>query len=102
MLELTWLFLLALAHVALLASVGLGFTRIPEMLVVIGAFVALILFAVVAISSSNVQVVTDSGTVTKSQPAAGWYAYGMAMISLIVAVAATIAWLPDSSDINVS
>ncbi|QSG02519.1 hypothetical protein [Natranaeroarchaeum sulfidigenes] len=105
MLEFTWLFLFALAHAALTISIGLGFSaRVHEMMVVIAAFVSLILFAIVAIASTNVQVVTDSGTVTQSQPAAGWYAYGMALISLIIAVAATMVWLPDSEDImnNVS
>lgn len=104
MLELTWLFLFALAHAGLATSIGLGFTRVHEMTVVIAAFISLILFAIVAISSSNVQVITDSGTVTQSQPAAGWYAYGMGLISLIIAVAATMVWLPDTEDVmnNVS
>lgn len=105
MLELTWLFLFALAHAALATSITLGFAPgVNEMTVVIAAFVAIILFAIVAISSSNVQVITDSGAVTQAQPAAGWYAYGMALISLIIAVAATMVWLPDSQEVmkNVS
>lgn len=100
MLESHHLFVLALAHVALFAAVGAGFTPRVEA-VVAAAFGAVILFAWAAIASTNIQIVTNSGTVvTQSQPAVGWYAYGMAFISLILAVASTLTWLPTDTEVS--
>lgn len=97
MLENVWLFLLGVAHIALATAVGAGFSaRVREVYIVSAAFLGLVLFSVAAVASANVEVVTNTGEVVhRAQPAAGWYSWGMASISLIVAVAATLVGLQE-------
>lgn len=94
MLETTYHFMLVAAHVAILGALGLGFTTRDD-LIAASSFVAMLLFSWVAIASTNVVTITNSGSrVVTEQPAVGWYAYGLAFLSFALAVYATLQWLP--------
>lgn len=96
MLETTWLFVLAAAHVTGLGAVLLGFRVDWAEVVTIAALLSFVLFGIAAMGATNVEVVTDSGqTVRQAQPGMGWYAMGMALLAGIVAVAAGLEWLKD-------
>jgi hypothetical protein len=98
MLESHHLFVLVLAHLAIATTVVVGFTA-REWAVAVTAFVAMVLFAWAAIASTNITIITDSGSVvTRQQPAIGWYAYGMAFISLILGIVAVLTWLPTGKE----
>lgn len=54
-----------------------------------------VVFAIVAISSENVQTVTNDGTVvTQSESAIGIYAFMLALLSFILTVYLILSWLP--------
>lgn len=92
MLETTWLFVLALAHLTGLGAVVVG-TRSESPASIAGALLAFVLFALAAMGATNVEVVTQTGsTVRQAHPGMGWYALGMALLSGVVAVYATLAW----------
>lgn len=98
MLETHHVLVLALAHAAIIATVLVGFTS-RTWAVAIAAFTGMVLFAWAAVASANIEIVTETGTtVTRQQPAVGWYAYGMAFISLIIGVVAVLTWLPNPKE----
>lgn len=103
MLETTWLFVLVLGHVAVVSAVLLGFRDgVWGPVVIVAALLGLVLFAIGSMGATNVEVIAQDGsTVSQAQPAMGWYAMGMALVSGVVAVVGSLAWLqPDQDNIN--
>lgn len=99
MLETTFLFVLGLGHVAVIAAILLGFRETWGPVVVASALLAVVLFGMAAMGATNVEIITDSGeTVSNPQPGVGYYAMGMAMLSGIVAMLAGVASLKDQEE----
>lgn len=97
MMQGTWHLLLILAHALLLAGILTGESQtqwLAPPLTVGSAFV----FALASIYANSVEVATQTGIETTSEPAIGIYALVLAAIAFIVALAMTFQFLPVSGD----
>jgi len=59
------------------------------------------LFLTGAIQASDIQVVTDTGTTTVSEPTIGIISGIMALLAFALALVMTVRWFPSAGDTNV-
>ena len=95
MMQSTFHLLLLLGLAALVVALYLSeSTRTPSYLAPPTMLGAAFLMVVVAVQSSSVQVATDQGIETTSEPVIGAIATILAIIAFILALVMTIRWLP--------
>ena len=94
MMQSTWHLLLLLAHASILAGLFCSEGSWPQWLAVPLTFLSAVLFAFAAIYASSLQIATDSGIESTSEPAIGIYAFGLATIAFILAIVMALNWLP--------
>jgi len=58
------------------------------------------LFLIGAIQASDIQVVTDTGTTTVSEPTIGIIAGIMSLLAFALALVMTVRWFPTAGDTN--
>ena len=93
MLQTTFLFTLILAHIAIGIAILLD-SRGGHWMASLSALLATVLFGIAAINAESIQVATDAGLETTSEPVIGIYAFMFAVISLVITVVLVIEWLP--------
>lgn len=93
MMQSTWHVFLILGHVMLVAGLYTGEKR-PQWLAAPLTLGAAFVFALVSVYSSTVEVATQSGIETTSEPAIGIYALIAAAIAFVLAVAMAIRYIP--------
>jgi hypothetical protein len=92
MMQSTWHLLLAIGHVGLVAGVVVGESRgrsWPAPPLTLGAGMVL---SVAALYASEIEVVTEQGIITTSEPFIGIYALGLAIVSFILGLLMTLQW----------
>lgn len=90
----TWHLLLVLGHVALLGGVLCSEGRWPSWLAMPLTYLSAVAFTFAAIYAASLEVATDTGIESTSEPAIGIYAFGLAIIAFALAVVMTLSWLP--------
>lgn len=96
MMQATWHVFLVLAHLMLVAGLYTG-ERQPQWLAPPLTLGAAFTFALVSVYSSTVEVATQSGIETTSEPAIGIYALIGTAIALVLALVMTIRFLPQAT-----
>jgi len=101
MMQGTFHFLLALALALFVISLAISESRRavswPAPPAALGSA---FLFLVAAIQASDIQVTTDTGTTTVSEPTIGIIAGIMALLAFLLALVMTIRWFPSAGDTN--
>jgi len=93
MMQSTWHLLLALGHLALIMGVVLSESQARSWPAPPLTLTAGLLLAVAALYSSEIEVATDSGIETVSEPFIGIYAFGVAIVAFLLGVLMTVRWL---------
>ena len=98
MMQSTFVLFLALAHVSGLAALWMSESTPFQWLASPAMFISSLLFGFVSLSASNVEQVTQSGTVVSTtEPGVGVYAFGLGTIAFVLTLVMLLNWIPTPS-----
>jgi flagellar biogenesis protein FliO len=94
MMQSTFHLMLALALVLFVVSLVVSETRVVSWPAPPAALGSAFLFLIGSIQASSIQVVTDTGTTTVSEPTIGIISGIMGVLAFILALVMTVRWFP--------
>lgn len=97
MMQSTWHLLLVGAHITLAIGLMSSESSWPSWLAVPNTLLSAVLFSFAALNSASLEVATDAGIESASEPAIGIYAFGLAVIAFAMAIIMALNWLPTSN-----
>jgi len=97
MMQSTWYLLLVVGHAGLAAGVIVSESRLRSWPAPPMTFGAGIVLAVTALYASEIEVVTEQGIQTTSEPFIGVYSLGLAITGLILGFLMALQWFSEAT-----